>query len=149
MAEPLYLDFSDEAIATVKRELLMPLADASARIVRNEIVTEMDPGPARTGKTYKVPGTSKTHVASAPGQPPAIREGIYRDSWQSTPPVDQGGVVRAAVVNSVMVGEADQYPLGLLLEDGTYKMRPRPHIRIALVKARSKIQALLNRAIKR
>lgn len=34
----------------------------------------------RTGRTYRIPGTSRTYVASAPGEPPAVRTGHLRNS---------------------------------------------------------------------
>jgi len=40
-------------------------------------------GGKRNGRVYRVPGTKKaTYHASAPGEPPAVRTGTLRESWQ-------------------------------------------------------------------
>lgn len=145
--DPIFVDRSDELIARLKREKLMPLADTIARMARNEIVEQMDPGPPRTGRTYRIPGTGRTYVASAPGQPPAVREGIYRERWQTLPAVDDGETIRAFVVNDARAENGE--PLGKLLEFGTIHMRPRPHIQPAKLLLVPKIKALIARVLGR
>ena len=36
----------------------------------------------RHGRRYRVPGTKRYYTASAPGEPPAVRTGAFRMSWQ-------------------------------------------------------------------
>ena len=39
----------------------------------------------RGGRRYRVPGTKRYYTASAPGEPPAVRTGAFRLSWQPDP----------------------------------------------------------------
>lgn len=90
----------------------------------------------RSGKRYNVPGTGRIkyykrqhkatvtyrkYTASAPGEPPAVRTGVFRTSWQ---PVvkDMPEGVRLRL-NTSQNGK--KYPA--YLENGTKKMAPRPY----------------------
>lgn len=142
----MYIDLSDGAMGEIA-ERLKQKVEAVATDLRNEIVQAMDPGPARTGHEYRVPGTGtidpesgktkrstgRTYKASAPGQPPAVRTGTYRDAWQVSPAVVAGDKVIAAATNSAKT-EDDAHFIGDILEYGTTdgKIAPRPHIRPAL-----------------
>lgn len=141
-----YIDLSGAALPQIA-ERLKHAVEAIATDLRNEIVHTMDPGPARTGHEYPVPGTGtidpetgrrkrgtgRTYTASAPGEPPAIRTGEYAAAWQVTPAVVTGDKVIAAAVNDRKT-EGGQHFIGVILEYGTTdgKIAPRPHIRPAL-----------------
>lgn len=127
--QPVYLDLSSGAIRMLAGQLA-PAAEAAARTMRDAIVDTMEPGPARTGRRYYIPGTRTEYTASAPGEPPAVREGEYRDSWQTTPAVISHQTVMATVFSDrVVVSEnGNRWLLGLLLDRGTDRMRPRPHL---------------------
>src|SRR5690606_28283948 len=102
-----YIDLSDRAIDALAKGPIKALVEAVSIDLRDEIVRTMDPGPPRTGREYPVPGTGiidpatgrrkrgtgRTYRASAPGQPPAVRLGSYRDSWQTIPAVVDGDQV--------------------------------------------------------
>lgn len=139
----LYIDLSEEA----GRKLsigLVHLVDAVAIMVRDEVVTTMDPGPPRTGIEYRIPGTVHArYTASAPGEPPAVREGLYRESWKVAPTVIQGERVIGAAYTDRKVGPGGEHVLGDNLEHGTIRMAPRPHVRPALESVRPKVRALL------
>ena len=96
----------------------------------------------RSGRRYKVPGTyrrqrdktdgkmknGRYYTASAPGEPPAVRTGTFRNSWQ----VSQTAVRELygsyfARIESDARTDNGQYLLGEILEDGTIKMAPRPY----------------------
>lgn len=142
MAEPfeLNLGFAGEWAQRNGRHVV----DAAARMTRDAIVDEMEQAPPRSGRTYLKPGTKTAYVASAPGEPPAIREGVYANSWGVTPAVETEHSVVAFVTNPIMAGRV---PLGAVLEEGASdgSILPRPHIRPALEKARALIQAMLRR----
>ena len=91
----------------------------------------------RSGKRYNVPGTGRmkyykrTHKAtityrkysaSAPGEPPAVRTGTFRNSWQPfVKDLPDGVHLR---LNTSQNGK--KYPG--CLENGTKKMKPRPYV---------------------
>ena len=95
----------------------------------------------RSGRRYKVPGTyrrqrdkatgkmrnGRYYTASAPGEPPAMRTGTFRNSWQPESHVVFGSYI------SRISGDArtdnGRHMLGEILENGTPggQMAPRPH----------------------
>lgn len=93
----------------------------------------------RSGRRYKVPGTYKLqkdkvtgtkkkgryYTASAPGEPPAVRTGTFRNSWQPETHVVFDTYI--ARISSDARTDNGRYILGELLEDGTPTMDPRPH----------------------
>jgi len=93
----------------------------------------------RSGRRYKVPGTyrrqkdtarnkirrGRYYTASAPGEPPAVRTGVFRLSWQPTAQVVFGHYI--ARIESDLRTEDGRYNLAEILEDGTEKMEPRPY----------------------
>lgn len=80
----------------------------------------------RGGRIYTVPGTKAKYQASAPGQPPAVRTGAFRLSWQPSAHVVFGSYI-SRIESDLQVGSKRMYNLGELLEGGTSKMAPRPH----------------------
>lgn len=93
----------------------------------------------RNGRRYKVPGTYKRqkdkatgkmkngvyYTASAPGEPPAVRTGAFRMSWQP-----QARVVMGSYISRIESGtrtENGAAVLGEILENGTSRMAPRPY----------------------
>ncbi len=108
----------------------------------------------RHGRRYKVPGTyrrqrdktdgkmknGRYYTASAPGEPPAVRTGTFRNSWQ----VSQGGVKELygsfiGRIESDARTDDGKYLLGEILEEGTSRMAPRPYVEKTLEKAEPKI----------
>jgi uncharacterized protein (DUF3084 family) len=58
----------------------------------------------RSGRRYRIPGTKRTYVASAPGEPPANRTGVLRMSWQVWPKSERRGnttIIRPAIESTV------------------------------------------------
>lgn len=86
----------------------------------------------RSGRIYRVPGTKRTYQASAPGEPPAVRTGIFRLSWQPSAHVVFGSYISRIESN---VAVKDGRMLGDILENGTSRMAPRPHHDRILAKA--------------
>lgn len=105
----------------------------------------------RSGRRYKIPGTYKRqrdaasnkmrngryYTASAPGEPPAVRNGAFRMSWQPTAHVVFGSYISR--IESDARTEDGRYTLGEILEDGTSRMAPRPYQDRILEKAEPKI----------
>jgi hypothetical protein len=89
----------------------------------------------RSGRSYRVPGTKRRYTASAPGEPPAVRTGTFRNSWQ--PRTYAFGDSYFSIIDSE-VFYADW------LENGTPggQMAPRPHHERILKDAEPKIQKI-------
>ena len=51
----------------------------------------------RSGKKYRVPGTRRKYTASAPGESPAVRTGVFRLSWGTHVHVEKNGAHFRAV----------------------------------------------------
>ena len=98
----------------------------------------------RGGRIYGVPGTKRKYQASAPGQPPAVRTGAFRLSWQPQAYVMFGSYI-SRIESSLQVGTRRSYTLGDLLENGTGKMAPRPHQDKILEKAEPNIVRIYSR----
>lgn len=93
----------------------------------------------RHGRRYKVPGTYKRqkdpvtgkmkngryYTASAPGEPPAVRTGVFRMSWRPTAHSMFGSYISR--IESDYYTPSGGYNLGELLENGTKRMAPRPY----------------------
>lgn len=110
----------------------------------------------RSGRRYKVPGTyrrqrdkvsgkmknGRYYTASAPGEPPAVRTGAFRMSWQPTARVVFGSYI-SRIESDIQAGP---YNLGELLEDGTPggQMAPRPYQDAILEKAKGPILKIYN-----
>lgn len=93
----------------------------------------------RSGRRYKVPGTyrrqrdtarnkvrnGRYYTASAPGEPPAVRTGVFRLSWQPTAQIVFGHYISR--IESEARTDNGRYSLGEILENGTSRMEPRPY----------------------
>ena len=81
----------------------------------------------RGGRQYRVPGTKRYYTASAPGEPPAVRTGTFRNSWHPTTRVLFGSYISRIESNART--DNGRFTLGEILEDGTPggQMAPRPH----------------------
>ena len=108
---------------------------------------------ARHGRRYIIPGTGrvtyykrdskdgkhkagtatityKRYTASAPGEPPAVRFGTFRASWQPKVYVDHtNGYAVVSQIESTQRTDNGKYLLGEILEYGSPggKIAPRPH----------------------
>ena len=81
----------------------------------------------RGGRRYRVPGTKRYYTASAPGEPPAVRTGAFRISWQPSARVVLGSYISR--IESDRRTDNGRFTLGEILENGTPggRMAPRPH----------------------
>lgn len=112
----------------------------------------------RSGRRYKVPGTyrrqqdktdgkmksGRYYTASAPGEPPAVRTGTFRLSWQPTARVVYGSYISR--IESDTRTDDGRYNLGQILEEGTKRMAPRPYQDRILEDAEPKILRIYNRS---
>jgi hypothetical protein len=124
----------------------------------------------RSGRVYKVPNThgkkaskatrelkkdyghdlrgGQLYRASAPGEPPAVRTGVFRLSWSTRIHVEQSGSkfrATSAIENNIRVGS---YLLGEMLEHGTNRIAPRPYKQAVVDRAMPKITDLYNKPYK-
>ncbi len=139
-----FIDLTPQARKFVG-EFAAEIVEAGAIMVRDEVVKTID-ASAPSGEEYRIPGTEVTYRASAPGEPPAIREGRYRESWDWTPAVeDVDGSFVATAFTDLLVGE---HVLGEILEFGTVHLKPRPHVRESVERAAVKLRRLIEDASK-
>lgn len=120
-------------IPKIKMELQREFEKAilkSAMRVHRELITTLLVGN-RTGKLYKVPGTKRTYRASKPGESPASRLGHLRTSYKYL--VKGKGMDAVGYVGSPL-------PYSHYLEYGTYKMKPRPHLKVAMKNSKKDIE---------
>jgi hypothetical protein len=97
-----------------------------------EIQRLLNTGP-KTGRIYKRPGRPD-HRASAPGQAPATDTGDLSKSVDYEARADQ-----------LEVGDRESY--GRWLEDGTKRMKPRPHVGVAANNIAGDAVVLLGRRV--
>lgn len=81
----------------------------------------------RSGRRYRVPGKKTYYTASAPGEPPAMRTGLFRISWQPTA-LKEGDTYISRVESDRRTSKG-KYLLGEILEEGTPggQMAARPY----------------------
>ena len=96
----------------------------------------------RSGKKYRVPGTRRKYTASAPGESPAVRTGVFRLSWGTHVHVEKNGTHFRAVSAIESKERAGGRLLGEMLENGTGRIAPRPYKQKVIDRALPKIQAI-------
>lgn len=116
--------FDDAALAEL---LVSPTGAVAADLIRRGIQVEAavkrmlhQPG---TGRIYRKRNPTRTHQASAPGQPPATDLGKYAATITQGLERDAQGLVEK-------IGTDDKR--GIWLELGTRRMAARPHLRPGL-----------------
>ena len=102
----------------------------------------------RTGRRYRVPFTKATYTASAPGEAPAVRTGIFRLSWGTHVRVEKQGVHFKAIAAIESNVKAGPYLLGEILEEGTKRMAPRPYKQAVKERAAPRISELYKKPYK-
>lgn len=96
----------------------------------------------RSGRTYRIPYTKKHYRASAPGEAPANRLGMFRESWKPNPHSSEGGaVVHACIESRQKVGGR---LLGDLLENGHGNTAARPYQQAIKDRASDKVKRIFD-----
>lgn len=101
---------------------------------------------SRSGKLYKRPHCKRKYRASAPGEAPAVRTGIFRRSFQRKSYIERKGnslVAYALSESDLMVGS---HLLGEVLDKGRKngKMAARPYIEKTKQMALPEVQKIYN-----
>lgn len=110
--------------------LLEAIMEWHAGIVEDMLVGD------RTGREYRIPGSTRTYRASLPGEAPATVTGRLRSSYRFT--VRDEGNQKIGEVGSPLDYSA-------YLEYGTSRMAPRPHVLPAYYSREGKIKDALSR----
>jgi len=92
-----------------------------------------------TGKTYQKYEPRRTHIASAPKQPPASDTGFLASQITMDVDVKANGTVVGQIISAA--------PYSKHLEFGTVNMTERPFMQPALMKNKRKIQAMFKKGI--
>ena len=124
----------EDAVKNIRKQVESRSYDAANELRKSSL--EILRGQ-RGGRRYRVPGKKTYYTASAPGEPPAARTGLFRISWQ--PKALKEGDTYISRVESdrrIKIGL-----LGQVLEDGTPggQMAPRPYQEKILKDAEPKI----------
>lgn len=98
---------------------------------------------ARSGRVYKISKTGRLHVASAPGEPPAVLYGRLRQSITWTEPVWDGNTVTAEVGTNVEYAARLEY--GGIDRRGV-RMLPRPYMEPTVLRMARTIAEILEEA---
>jgi hypothetical protein len=115
---------------------------------------------ARTGRAYRVSRTGRLHIASAPGEPPAVLYGNLRNSVGYSPPSWDATAASATVSAEVGVG-LGQKPTMAVDPENTYARRmelggvdsrgvrilPRPYMEPTMVRMEPRVDELLERTV--
>lgn len=126
-----------ETVTTEVRHQMESRSYQAANELRNSALMVLR--GQRSGRRYKVPGTyrrqrdkvtgkmrnGRYYTASAPGEPPAVRLGHFRLSWQPEARVVFGSYISR--ISSDLRTDNGKYNLGEILEEGAARMKPRPH----------------------
>lgn len=134
----------DAIIKTMTEDIRQQLEGRTYRAsneLRNSALVILRGG--RGGRRYKVPGTyrrqrdktdgkmkrGRYYTASAPGEPPAVRTGTFRNSWQPDPRCSGAFNTYWARIKTDARTDNGRFVLGDILEEGTPggQMAPRPH----------------------
>lgn len=101
----------------------------------------------RSGKTYKVPGTSRTYTASAAGEAPAVMISDYMNSI--THDVRRSGTeITGTVGTNQKQGKRLEFGfVGTDKKGRRYNQAPRPHFRKTYEENRLKVQEKLSERI--
>lgn len=100
----------------------------STNLVRNEAINSIQRDRS-IGETYEKYGPRRTHIASAPGQPPNTDTGNLVRNIQ--PEFEAGGMIGFVFSRAIY---------SRFLEFGTIKMSARPFLQPALESVRQKIR---------
>lgn len=101
----------DKMLRALETELVV-----GANEIRNRIINSMDTTP-KTGRRYPRWGGRKFHIASSPGNPPAVDTGDLKKSI----------TMDARLPGEVEVGSTiKKPPYPVYLEEGTTRMKKRP-----------------------
>jgi hypothetical protein len=125
-----FIDNTDAGVDAWARRFGLLLAEAHGLRMVAAVRASLDPGPGpRTGEVYPIPGTKATYTASAPGEHPAVREGVLRDSFHLIEPHVDGDMIRSGAY-SAYTTEDGEYHIAAILNNGTDdgRIAPRPFI---------------------
>jgi hypothetical protein len=100
----------------------------------DEVDRILKTGP-KTGRLYRRPGRAP-HQASAPGQAPANDTGNLANSLDYN-------------VQRIRLEVGERAPYAIFLEDGTRKMKPRPHMVVAANNIAGRAVVLLGERVQR
>lgn len=120
------------------RPRILAATRAAAIYLVGEIQVTLS-GP-RHGRAYKISRTGRLHIASAPGEPPAVLYGRLRQSVTWTEPEWVGDVCASAVGPNVVY--ARRLEFGGVDSRGI-RILPRPYMEPTVIRAAAEIDRLL------
>jgi HK97 gp10 family phage protein len=132
------------------KEVIARLKKASAD-VKNNLANAITKGAFEVERTAKqsMTGTGRPHIASRPGQPPAVDTGKLRASITTVPAKVEPTGISTSLVGVRGGSEPDKKNYGHYLEFGTSRIAKRPFLNPALDKQKSLIGKLIETAVRR
>lgn len=131
-----FLDNTKNCLNAIGEDLLQNMTAAVELVKLNVLQMLSHPG---TGRQYKVPGTKGAYyIASAPGEPPAVRLGDLKRS------IDTDVIVEADTITGE-VGTDREY--GPMLEYGTMNILPRPWLRPSFEQSQAEVEDILQQPV--
>lgn len=136
--------FITQAVADIKQQVKSRSFRAAVKMrnAANDVLSG-----SRSGRIYRVPGSRAEYQASAPGEPPAVRTGHFREGWAERVYAEEAAkevTVHSTIESKQKVGK---YLLGEILENGTRRgMAARPYQERIKEKAMPEIERIYNEA---
>jgi len=106
----------------------------AVQAVRNQALETLS--GSRSGRTYKVPGTSRTYTASSPGEPPAVATAELRQSVKGVVEKEGNQIVGMVGTDKIQ---------GKMLEFGTKYIEARPWLRKSFEESGAKVKEIFTR----
>lgn len=102
-----------------------------------------DGGP-RTGIAYRVSQSGPLHIASAPGEPPAVLWGKLRQSITHSPPQWEGWVVWTEVGTNVVYARRLEWGG---IDSRGIRILPRPYFAPTILREEEAVDRILDKAV--
>lgn len=101
-------------------------------------------GGVRTGIAYKVSKSGPLHIASAPGEPPAVLFGRLRQSITHSAPVWDGWIVSTEVGSNVVYARRMEWGG---IDSRGIRILPRPYFAPTILREEEAIERILSTAV--
>jgi hypothetical protein len=137
-------EISDNIMSHIANQMIARGFSAAMVLYNN---TQLVLRGSRHGRTYLIPNTRRHYTASEPGESPAIRTGVLRESWRPETHAEGVGDNLEVHSNAVSTYKVGGRVLGRLLENGSPggKIKSRPYMQAVKDKSKKQINRIYSR----